>query len=186
MPSHEQMNTWSSTITIHQGDEYLDISSAAMGKLSMTPIGATNPPFAFPKGNTSSVYQFYPEILCEYSWQMLKDVLTKVGCVSGCRLMQSHVSLRKSCNRLATYSLRCTHGVAYPKLGSSTFEADDIGPGNVVTKFVRRAKTKCAIKGNSVLACISYLPLYKIIIICFHLYKLTCAVLVTQIVTYFC
>jgi len=26
----EQMNTWSSTITIPQGDEYLDISSAAM------------------------------------------------------------------------------------------------------------------------------------------------------------
>ena len=28
----EQMNKWSSTITIHQGDDYLDISSAAMGK----------------------------------------------------------------------------------------------------------------------------------------------------------
>jgi hypothetical protein len=27
----EQMNTWSSTITIPQGDEYLDISSSAMG-----------------------------------------------------------------------------------------------------------------------------------------------------------
>jgi hypothetical protein len=36
----EQMNTRSSTITIPQGDEYLDISSAAMGKLSTTPIGA--------------------------------------------------------------------------------------------------------------------------------------------------
>ena len=29
----EQMNKWSSTITIPQDDEYLDISSAAMGKL---------------------------------------------------------------------------------------------------------------------------------------------------------
>jgi hypothetical protein len=42
----EQMNTWSSTITIiiPQGDEYLDISSAsaAMGKLSTTPIDAYN------------------------------------------------------------------------------------------------------------------------------------------------
>ena len=44
----EQMNKWSSTITIPQGDEYLDISSAAMGKLSTTPIGAPNQPFTFP------------------------------------------------------------------------------------------------------------------------------------------
>ena len=43
------MNVWSSTITIPQGDEYLDISSAAMGKLSTTPIGASNQPVTFPK-----------------------------------------------------------------------------------------------------------------------------------------
>ena len=40
----EQMNKWSSTITIPQGDEYLDISTAAMGKLSTTSIGAYNQP----------------------------------------------------------------------------------------------------------------------------------------------
>ena len=45
----EQMNKWSSTITIPQGDEYLDISSAAMGKLSMTPIGPLINLSYFPK-----------------------------------------------------------------------------------------------------------------------------------------
>ncbi len=55
------MNKWSSTITIPQGDEYVDISSAAMGKLSMTPIGASNQPFTFPKGKSASVYQFDPK-----------------------------------------------------------------------------------------------------------------------------
>ena len=57
----EQMNVWSSTITIPQGDEYLDISSAAMGKLSMTPIGASNQPVTFPKGKSASVYRFDPK-----------------------------------------------------------------------------------------------------------------------------
>jgi hypothetical protein len=52
----EQMNKWFSTITISQGEEYLDISSAAMGKLSTTPIGAYNQPFTFLKGKSASVY----------------------------------------------------------------------------------------------------------------------------------
>ncbi len=54
----EQMNVWPSTITILQGDEYLDISSAAMGKLSTTPIGTSNQPVTFPKGKSHSVYRF--------------------------------------------------------------------------------------------------------------------------------
>ena len=144
----EQMNTRSSTITIPQGDEYLDISSAAMGKLSTTPIGASNQPFTFPKGKSASVYQFDPKIFNENSWPMLKDVLTKAGCVSGCRLAVSHSASRKTCNRLATYTLRCTHGVIYRKIGASTFEEGNIGPSNVVTEFIKRVKTKGAMKGK--------------------------------------
>ncbi len=58
----EQANLWSSTITIPQGDGFLDISSAAMGKLSATPVGASNQPFIFPKGKSASVYRLDPEI----------------------------------------------------------------------------------------------------------------------------
>ncbi len=132
----EQMNKWSSTITIPQGDEYLDISSAAMGKLSTTHIGASNQPFTFPKGKSASVYQFDPNIFNENSWPMLKDMLTKVGCVSGCRLMVSHVAFRKTCNHLATYTLRCTHGRVFQNSGASSFEEGNIGPSTVVTEFI--------------------------------------------------
>jgi len=79
---------------------------------------------------------------------MLKDVLIKVGCVSGCRLVLSHVSFRKTCNHLATYTLRCTHGFVYQNSGASTFEEGNIGPSNVVTEFIKRVKTKCAMKGK--------------------------------------
>ena len=142
----EQTNIWSSTITIPQGDEYLDISSAAMGKLSTTPIGASNQPFTFPKGKSASVYRFDPQIFNENSWPKLKDMLTKVGCVSGCRLTVSHVALSKTCNRLATYTLRCTHGRVYRNYGASTFEEGDVGPSNVVTEFIKRVKTKGAMR----------------------------------------
>jgi hypothetical protein len=80
----EQANIWSSTITIPQGDKYLDISSAAMGKLSTTPIGASYQPVTFPKGKSASFYRFDPQIFNENSWPKLKEMLTKVGCVSGC------------------------------------------------------------------------------------------------------
>ena len=45
----EEMNTWSSTITIPQDEGYLNSSSAAIGKLSTVPIGAYNQPLTFPK-----------------------------------------------------------------------------------------------------------------------------------------
>jgi hypothetical protein len=144
----EQMNTWSSTITIPQGDEYLDIRSAAMGKLSTTPIAAYDQPSTFPKGRSASFFRFDLNIFIENSWPMLKDVLTKVGCVSGCRLAVSQSAPRKSCNRLATYTLRCTHGFVFINSGASTFEEGNIGPSNVATEFIKRVKTKGAMKGK--------------------------------------
>ena len=47
----ELTNNWSSTIIIPQGDAFLNISSAAQGKLSVTPDGATNQPNVYPKGS---------------------------------------------------------------------------------------------------------------------------------------
>jgi hypothetical protein len=139
----EQTNIWSSTITIPQGDEYLDISSAAMCKFSTTPIGASNQPLTFPKGKCASVYQFDPQIFNENSWPKIKDMLTKVGCVSGCRLSVSHMDSRKSCHRLAAYTLRCTHGFLYRNNGASTFEEGEVGPSNVVTKFFLCEDERC-------------------------------------------
>ena len=124
----EEMHTWSSTIIIPQDEGYLNISSAAMGKLSTVPIGAYNQPLTFPKGRSASFFRFDPKIFHENSWPMLKDVPMKVGCVSGCRLAVSHSASRKTCNRLATYTLRCTHGVIYRNIGASTFEEGNIGP----------------------------------------------------------
>ena len=144
----EQANLWSSTITIPQGDGFLDISSAAMGKLSATPVGASNQPFIFPKGKSASVYRLDPEIFNKNSWPKIKDMLTKVGCVSGCRLSVSHMDTRKTCNRLASYTLRCTHGFLYRNNGASAFEEGDVGPSNVVTEFIKRVKSKGAMKGK--------------------------------------
>ena len=119
-----------------------------MGKLSTTPIGAYNLPLTFPKGKSASFFRFDPKIFNEDSWPMLKDVLTKVGCVSGCRLAVSQSKPRKSCIRLATYTLRCTHGFVFKNQGASTFDEGNIGPSNVTTEFIKRVKTNGAMKGK--------------------------------------
>ncbi len=79
---------------------------------------------------------------------MLKDMLTKVGCVIGCQLTVSQVAFTKTCYRLALYTLCCTHERVYQNSGASTFEEGNIGPSNVVTELIKWVKTKGAMKGE--------------------------------------
>jgi hypothetical protein len=63
-------------------------------------------------------------------------------------LTVSHVAFTKTCNPLAMYTLRCIHGRVYRNAGASTFSEGNVGPCNVVTKCIKRVKTKGAIKGK--------------------------------------
>ncbi len=58
------------------------------------------------------------------------------------------MALSKTCNPLATYTLRCTRGRVYRNYGASTFEEGDVGPSNVVTEFIKRGKTKGSMKSK--------------------------------------
>ncbi len=78
-----ETHEWSSTILLPNGDKSIDISSAAMGKASVTPANATKQPDVYPKGKAASVYCFDPDICAEHSWMKLKSTITQVGCVSG-------------------------------------------------------------------------------------------------------
>ena len=52
-----------STVVIPNGIDLLDISSAAMGAESTTPVGATKQPYEYPRwGSSSSVFRFDPVI----------------------------------------------------------------------------------------------------------------------------
>ncbi len=55
-------NQWSSTILIPQSDGFLDISSALMGNLSATPVGATKQPTVFPTEKSATFYCFDPDL----------------------------------------------------------------------------------------------------------------------------
>jgi hypothetical protein len=53
---------------------------------------------------------------------------------------------RKLCHHLAAYTLRCTHGFLYRNNGDSPIEEGEVGLSNVVTEFIKRVKTKGAMR----------------------------------------
>ena len=84
------LSSWSSTICIpiNESNQLLDISSAAEGSNSSTPVGAINQPIKFPTGERlGSFYRFDPALYTgPDSWDDLKAMLCKTGCVSGCKI----------------------------------------------------------------------------------------------------
>ena len=88
------LTNWSSTVCIptSESGKLLDISSAAKGKSSSTPLGATNQPTKYPTGEyKGSYYRFDPAIYHgQDSWEDLKRMLCKTGCVSGCKISTRH------------------------------------------------------------------------------------------------
>jgi hypothetical protein len=90
----DEKNQWSSTILIPQGGGFLDISSALMGDLSATSVGATKQPTVFPSGKSASFYCFEPDLYQgEESWPTLYEMLINSARVSGCRLFTRCSSL---------------------------------------------------------------------------------------------
>jgi hypothetical protein len=101
----EKSTVWESTIKISIADNQnslLDISLAARGEQSVTPDGATKQPTHYPPGSCN---MFDPDLYGENSWEKLKGMLTKVGCVSGCSVVICDSCQKKTTKQKATYLL---------------------------------------------------------------------------------
>ena len=127
----DKSTVWESTIQIPIGnnESCLDSSSAARGGWSVTPDGVTKQPTHYPPG---SCYMFDPDLYGENSWEKLKGMLTKVGCVSGCSVVIRSSCQNKTTKRKATYLLCCSHGLLVEKNGSIEYDGDNVGPNNVI------------------------------------------------------
>ena len=150
----DRANGWVSTIIIPHGISKLDISSAAMGASSYTPIGATKQPHEYPRwGSSSSVYRLDPDLFNENSWPDLQRMLIKVGCVSGFRVVLRQCRTGKSTFWKKTYELRCSHGIIMTNNWSLLFVDDNLGPINVPKERLKRVKSIGAARGNYHLLC---------------------------------
>jgi hypothetical protein len=133
----EKSTVWESTIKIpiaDNKDSLHDISSAARGGWSVTPDGANKQPTHYP---CDSCYIIDPDLYGEHSWEKLKGMLPKVGCVSRCSVVIRSSCQNKTTKRKATYYLCCSHGLLVEENGSIEYDGDDVGPSNVVKEQLK-------------------------------------------------
>ena len=139
------LSSWSSTvcIPINGSNQFLDISSAAKGSNSTTPVGAINQPNKFPTGERlGSFYRFDPAIYAgPDSWDDLKDMLCKTGCVSGCKI-STRQTKRPNSSKKKSFTLACQHYRTYESRAAITFTPCTGGPNNVIAEKMKRQKSK--------------------------------------------
>ena len=134
---------WTSVLMVVQSNgERLDVSSAARGRNSTYPAGATDQPEkGWPR---TSCYRFPIKFHGIGMWGNLKEMLTFWNVFPGCKLYESqscHTS-RTSALQLGSWTLECTkHRVQAPmKVG--TFVPDKMAQQGIAEQTLKRKKPK--------------------------------------------
>jgi hypothetical protein len=58
-------------------------------------------------------------------------MLTKVGCISGCKLVIRNSNHKKTVYQTATCLLYCSHGLVIKEKSGIEYDGEDDGPSNV-------------------------------------------------------
>ncbi len=110
------------------GDVYVDISSAAQGELSTTPITVT--PLQQIK-NDKALYQLDThQFNSHQSKDCLFDMIASPYCVNGCKLGLKNVDTRPTFHWKRTRSFSCSHGRVHSQ-SSAQFKKGLISKINV-------------------------------------------------------
>ena len=135
------LTNWSSTVCIptSESGKLLDISSAAKGNSSSIPLGATKQPTKYPTGQNGSFYRFDPALYGPDSWEDLKRMLCKTGCVSECKISTRHTRPATS-SKKKSYTLACQQFRTYESRAAITFTPGSVGPNNVIGQKMKRHK----------------------------------------------
>ena len=139
------LTNWSSTVCIPTSESYkfLDISSAAKGNSSSTPLGATNQPTKYTTGEQNGLFYRFDRAIYNGadSWKDLKSMLCKTGCVSGCQISTTHTRQATS-SKKQSYTLACQHGRTYESRTAVTFTPGTVGPNNVIREKMKQHKAR--------------------------------------------
>ena len=136
---------WSSTVCIptSESGKLLDISIAAKGNSSSIPLGATNQPTKYPTGQNGSFYRFDPALYHgPDSWEDLKRMLCKTGCVSGCKISTTRHTRQGTSSRKKSYTLAFQQFRTYESHAAITIAPGSVGPNNVIGQKMKRHKAR--------------------------------------------
>jgi len=134
-------------MVISHGGQSLDISSAAQGSLSSTPIGV------FPPQNISypgTKYCFDENIVfgCDAK-ELLVKMLRSPNCIDGCKLVSRQPKSNSSIFRKGAWTYVCSHRIVMNEIEYSHFYPDSVGKSHVRIQRLKCTKSRgSAVKGK--------------------------------------
>ncbi len=137
---------------MRDGNQLIDVSSAAWGADSTIPIGSTRPHFPY----TGTVYQFDPilfhnpdqEFVFGDAEAKLFALMKSPHAVNGCKLVQHRVNKAIICNPKRSWTFICSHGKVMRNIDDSHFGPDSVRKINVSYQNAKRTKSKGSMKGK--------------------------------------
>ncbi len=149
----EKLKFWSFKFFVRDGDEMIDISSAAHGKSSTVSCGATQQTFP----HLGTAYRFDPVIFhgettefdINKAEKQLLFLMKLPTTIDGCHMILNQWNTSATCHRKLTFDFICSHGRKMPSVKESDFGTSRVGKLHAVTQKVKPTKTKgTVVKGK--------------------------------------
>jgi hypothetical protein len=142
----EKLKLWSSKFFVRDGDKMIDITSAAQGKSSTLPCGATQQTFPYP----GTAYRFDPVIFhgetlefeINEAEKQLLSLMKLPTTIDGCHMILNRRNKNVTCHKKLTFDFICCHGRKMSSVKDSDFGTGRVGKLHAVTQKVKRTKTK--------------------------------------------
>ena len=149
-----ELNSWTSNFVVPHGDQSIDVSSAAQGALSSSPLSGVFPhqTIQYP----CAKYYFDENLFFGMDGKdLLIKMLKSPNCIDGCKLVSMRPNKNKTQFRKGTWTLVCSHGIVMNEMDESHFHPDSVGKFNVPIQTLKRTKSRGqAVKGKLFLFCI--------------------------------
>ena len=150
-----QLNFWQSKFTVMDGDQIIDVSSAACGESSTIPVGATQQTFPYP----GTMYQLDPLLFqpdndknkfdINVAEIKLYSLMKSPYTVDGCKLIRHHVDKNATFRRKRCWYYICSHGKVMRQIDDSHFAPHSVGKMHVTYQHAKKKKSKASLKGMS-------------------------------------
>jgi hypothetical protein len=137
---------------VRDGNQLIDVSSAARGPSSTIPIGSTQHHFPY----TGTMYQFEPilfhnpdeEFDIDVAEAKLFALMKFPHAVDGCKLVRHRVDKAITCSHKRSWTFICSHGKVMRNIDESYCGPDSVRKINVAYQNAKRTKLKGSIKGK--------------------------------------
>ena len=134
----DEHNQWVQVIFVIHNDKWIDISSAARGASSVSPVGAPDQPECYPEG---SVYRFDPKFRGKNKRGELISMMRILDTHPGCDVTLRDSNFKETENRLGLVKFCCKQYRTPPDISHKKFDNDKLAQSNTVHETLKHTKS---------------------------------------------